>query len=238
MLTVVEGTEYTVKHKKRAKYTCDCGNVDDYLVTVVVNKRRTMCKVCTKRRQNEDSRIDLTNKRFGSLVAVKFSGSTDSRVSIWECICDCGASHSVRMSDLSSGKTKRCPACKIIKQREDARNRSHYGDGPSDNHRLYNIWKSMNNRAFHKTSKGKWYDDVDMCQEWRDFKVFRKWAEDNGYTDELCIDKDILCDHLKISPKVYSPDTCLWITREVNARYAATKDLIVKEKIRREYVLV
>lgn len=35
----------------------------------------------------------------------------------------------------------------------------------------------------------------------------------------LVIDKDILCTKLNIRPKIYSPETCLWITKKENDSY-------------------
>jgi len=238
MLTIIDGTQYTVKHKKRAKYKCDCGDISDYISTTVVNKRRVACKTCTKHKQNENQREDVTGLKFGSLTAVKYEGSDGCRNSIWLFKCDCGNAHSSRLGDVKSGKTSRCKECTLEFIRKNAIGRSHYGDGASDKHRLYSIWKGMNGRAYHKKHHQRFYDEVTMCNEWRDFSIFREWAENNGYEDTLDLDKDILCDHLKISPKIYSPDTCLWIPKAVNARYSITKDLLVKEKIRKEYVLV
>ena len=61
---------------------------------------------------------------------------------------------------------------------------------------------------------------VVMCQEWLDsFNLFKSWCLTNGYSKELEIDKDILCDKLGVYPKVYSPSTCMWITKSENSKY-------------------
>lgn len=61
-----------------------------------------------------------------------------------------------------------------------------------------------------------------MCDEWLDSPdAFIKWCEENGYEENLVLDKDILCDKLGISPKIYSPSTCMFITRAENQEYAA-----------------
>lgn len=46
---------------------------------------------------------DLTNQRFGKLVAIRYIG--DSK---WFCQCDCGNTTEVKTSSLNSGKTKSC----------------------------------------------------------------------------------------------------------------------------------
>lgn len=70
---------------------------------------------------------------------------------------------------------------------------------------------------------------VTMCQEWLDsFNLFKEWSLNNGYSSELEIDKDILCDKLGISPKIYSPSTCQWISKSENTAYML-KNRVYKE---------
>jgi len=58
---------------------------------------------------------------------------------------------------------------------------------------------------------------VTVCKEWRDsFTAFYGWAIANGYEEGLQIDKDELCEAQNIAPKVYSPTTCQFVTREHN----------------------
>ena len=65
---------------------------------------------------------------------------------------------------------------------------------------------------------------VFVCDEWKGNPgAFITWALANGYKKGLCIDKDIICDSLSISPKVYSPKTCQFITRSENSKYAMSK---------------
>lgn len=55
---------------------------------------------------------DLTNRRFGNLVAKKVAYRDDSGHNFWECHCDCGAVVFVRPLSLLNGKTTMCKKCK------------------------------------------------------------------------------------------------------------------------------
>lgn len=52
---------------------------------------------------------------------------------------------------------------------------------------------------------------IKVCDEWlHDFPAFRDWALNNGYSDELTIDR---IDN----SRGYSPDNCRWTTYKVQA---------------------
>ena len=57
---------------------------------------------------------------------------------------------------------------------------------------------------------------VYVCDAWRNNpKDFIEWALANGYTQGLCIDKDILSKQLGVLP-FYSPATCKFVTYSEN----------------------
>ena len=64
---------------------------------------------------------------------------------------------------------------------------------------------------------------VTVCKEWLDDRVaFITWGEANGYAEGLVLDKDYLSAKLDVSPAMYSPDTCQFVTRSQNESYKAT----------------
>lgn len=50
---------------------------------------------------------DITNQRFGSLVAIKIVGS-QNKSKVWECLCDCGNKKTVKSSNLLSKHIQSC----------------------------------------------------------------------------------------------------------------------------------
>lgn len=110
-------------------------------------------------------------------------------------------------------KTKRCRIC----NNKNHSNSKIHGETKT---LLFEKWNAMIHRCYGKrTDANKYWDNVTVCPEWRDnFLTFKKWSLKNGYKKKLHLDKDILCDKLNIYPKIYSPDTCLWITGFENTK--------------------
>jgi len=51
---------------------------------------------------------DLTNQRFGKLIAQTITGQTQWRNFLWRCVCDCGNSCIVKSGHLVSGRVQSC----------------------------------------------------------------------------------------------------------------------------------
>jgi hypothetical protein len=56
---------------------------------------------------------DITGKRFGRFVAVKYVGKNKNNASRWLCKCDCGNEIITLLNYLSSNETKSCGCAKI-----------------------------------------------------------------------------------------------------------------------------
>ena len=52
---------------------------------------------------------------------------------------------------------------------------------------------------------------IRVCDQWKEYKVFKEWALSNGYTDNLTIDR---ID----SDGNYEPNNCQWLTKSENTR--------------------
>lgn len=80
---------------------CDCGNECDARGYDLQRGHTTSCGCARKR--------DLTNRRFGKLVAIKPTGEKNSQgAHIWKCKCDCGTELEVNAKDLLRGHRKSC----------------------------------------------------------------------------------------------------------------------------------
>lgn len=85
--------------------------------------------------------------------------------------------------------------------------------------RLNGIWRCMKYRCHSESPRNpyaRYYRDkgIVVCDEWRsDFKVFEKWAHENGYKEGLSIDR---ID----SDGNYEPENCRWVTVSENSKKA------------------
>ena len=95
----------------------------------------------------------------------------------------------------------------------------------------YSIWKAMITRCYSKNFhiKNPAYIDVIVCDRWHCFQNFcediqlldgySKWINNIGYE----LDKDILCERLNVISKIYSPETCIFISKKDNVSYTVSK---------------
>jgi len=87
--------------------------------------------------------------------------------------------------------------------------------------KIYRAWKSMLTRCYDEKYllQHPTYQKCSVCTDWLLFSNFLKWAldKDNGFAEGYHLDKDIRVKGCK----VYSPQTCCFVPREIN-------DMLVK----------
>ena len=78
----------------------------------------------------------------------------------------------------------------------------------------YVVWNNILQRTVSENfkSKHKTYEDCTICEEWIRLSNFKKWF-DQHYVEGYHVDKDILSGRGK---KIYSPETCSFVPREIN----------------------
>lgn len=78
---------------------------------------------------------------------------------------------------------------------------------------FYRKWESLLRRCYAEDYQNKrpTYRGCTVCEEWLRFSNFKAWMEQQDWEDKQ-LDKDLLIK----GNKLYSPETCCFVSREVN----------------------
>ncbi|MBO7691110.1 MAG: hypothetical protein J6T10_00570 [Methanobrevibacter sp.] len=155
--------------------------------------------------------------RFGKLVVLEYAGQSNSGKPLVRCVCDCGSECIKLLPSLKNGHTISC-GC-YHKEELAKRNFKHGNTIRGKKTRLYICWNNMMCRCkYEDTEFHEYYIDkgITVCDEWKDFSKFEKWAKTNGYRDDLTIDRIN-------SYNGYCPENCRWIPMHLNIRRATFK---------------
>ena len=152
---------------------------------------------------------------------------------IWECACECGNVVYIKSANLMNGNTNSCGCLKRIVARQRASQHTLHGaksiNASESERRLYSIWTDIKRRCNNKQYKdyprygGR---GIGLCDEWQsDFEKFKNWSLDNGYTNELSIDR------IDVNGN-YEPRNCRWADVYIQANNKrSNKHIIVDGEI-------
>lgn len=155
---------------------------------------------------------DLIGKKFGRLIVLNCYMRNYKRYCL--CLCDCGKKKEIRADNIKKGLTKSCGCLskELLKKRQTTHGAS--------TTRLYKIWDGMKKRC-RPNSKNKYYygKGIKVCESWKDFNNFKEWSINNGYKENLTIDRiDVNGD--------YCPENCRWATYKQQARNTSFNRMI------------
>lgn len=165
-------------------------------------------------------RIDITDKRFGRLLVIKYAYTKGNRA-YWECKCDCGNSTIVSGKLLRSGQTKSCGCLNIDKLKE--RRFKHGMRGT----KFYRTYSNILTRCTNPNSdRYKNYGGRGIKCLWKNFNDF---YEDmyQSYLDHVNKfgESDTTIDRINTDGN-YCKENCRWATNIEQANNKTTNHFI------------
>lgn len=165
---------------------------------------------------------DLTGMTFNRLTVIREADTSVHKKNHhvkWLCKCECGNYTEVVSSALKSGRVGSC-GC----YHSDRVIETHTKHGLS-NTRIKSIYSGMIQRCYNPNAPR--YDrygarGIKICDEWlgeNGLVNFNEWAIQNGYSDELTIDR---IDN----DKNYSPNNCRWATIDIQNNNKSTSHFV------------
>lgn len=157
---------------------------------------------------------DIVGQRVGRLTVLNFDHkekhkNNGGHTYFYKCKCDCGNIVIISRGHLTSNHTKSCGCYKLQKNIERL---TIHG---LRNTKLYNVWCGIKNRCSNPSQISYPYygtKGITICDEWKnDFKAFYDWSIQNGYKDNLSIDR------IDVNGN-YEPSNCRWATNLQQAR--------------------
>lgn len=144
---------------------------------------------------------DLSGMKFGRL-SVQQRVVDDRKAVYWECHCVCGKISEVRADQLKLGITN---SCGCLQQERLKASVTTHGDSKTSLYKRY--FKLIQRCENPKDPMYKDYGARGIRNEFASFIQFKEWAYENGYEEELTLDRED-------NDGNYSPENCHWISNK------------------------
>ena len=154
--------------------------------------------------------VDLVGKKINRLTVVKRVIKNNDKRIYYLCECECGGEKIVGKDHLSRNDIVSCGCYNreqsAIRYKRLAKQRAKHNLSHS---RLYRVYAHMKNRCYNEASPNfKYYGarGIRVCDEWlgeNGFLNFYNWATNNGYDENLSIDRVNVDGN-------YEPSNCKW----------------------------
>lgn len=132
------------------------------------------------------------------------------------CRCACGTERVLAPSDFLKAKTKSCGClnAELARERATTHGRRYT--------KLNAMWSNMRSRCAnpkHVSWDRYGGRGIRVCAEWDDFTVFRAWALENGYKEDVIYRQEI--DRIDNDGN-YEPDNCQVVAPRENRQHTST----------------
>lgn len=207
------------QRKSKWKCLCECGNEFVAFGSNLAKKTHTTSCGCEKKqvldkyrerlRSGEWEPSKLIGKRFGRLVVtsfVKWVNTSESRISLWDCQCDCGNTIQMRRSYLV---TTEVPSCGCWLREFISENSKTHGMSSTP---TYKSWSKMKERCYLESyAEPEYYRDrgITVCDRW--INSFENFLEDMGERPD-----GMTLDRIDVN-KGYFKENCRWADSTIQA---------------------